>query len=423
MTLIRPAPWRLVLLILIFAVMPVEGQVVRKRVVMPRTLEAALSQPRVRVQLRDGHCILEGRPVGSSLGLEGLLPQEGPSLWFEAYLDTGASSLVVSAATAQQFTIQSEPGAVYHEVGLHGPNPMQVSRRYTLFVVGSPKGAGLPVRLQINPRSPHGLMALMGEINVVGMPVIQDYLVEIDPFATAGADQMKMLKQLEKDLNLGVDLSMLAMDQSMLGGGTMARLHCAEQRVEGYSYAVPLQMRDFNRYQNPIDRGPKPTVAANPMVQNVRSETHHGSYIGAWLLDTGAGASIISKRHAKELGLIDDRGQWTRPQDFTLPIGGISGQTKNPPGFTLRRLIVPAVGVDLEFRDVAVLVYDVRIEMDDGTEVVLDGILGMNLLLPSVSGLSKGLPTVGSEPPFRRVWIDGPRSYLLLEAMPATVSR
>jgi hypothetical protein len=73
-------------------------------------------------------------------------------------------------------------------------------------------------------------------------------------------------------------------------------------------------------------------------------------------------------------------------------------------------------GKSLEYRHVCVVVQNVGSRIIDGRretrEVILDGVLGMNLLLPSASGMANGMPTKVSEAPFARIVIDGPRGVL-----------
>ena len=85
-------------------------------------------------------------------------------------------------------------------------------------------------------------------------------------------------------------------------------------------------------------------------------------------------------------------------------------------GFVIERLRIQAAkSRTLEFHGVHVVVRDVGIELPDGKKFVLPGVLGMNLLLPSASGLSQGDIAGVAEAPFQRIWIDGPRHTLSLD--------
>jgi hypothetical protein len=57
-------------------------------------------------------------------------------------------------------------------------------------------------------------------------------------------------------------------------------------------------------------------------------------------------------------------------------------------------------------------VHDVRVVGDDGVTRTLDGILGMNLLLPSASGVSALASARVHRPPFTQVVVDGPGARL-----------
>ncbi len=394
-------------------------------VVMPPTGEAAAGQPKVYVQLSR-----DGQPLSGLSELSGLMDDQPTKVpYFSAYLDTGASAVVICVETAQRFGLAVLPDAVYHEAALHGSTAMHVSDVYTLSLadftgaLDATPGQFTPVlqqmRTQVTTTPMSGLLAMMGEINVVGVPGMARLVVEVDPQVKTGADEAQMLKELGEELNLGVDLSGLAQLDSMLGGGASVRLHPMGYVPAHVDHVLPLTLRWFSRLQNPDDHGPKPTLAPNPMLVGVETHTDTsggGTFTGDWLLDTGAAASIISTRHAQALGILDAAGNPTRPSTFSLPIGGIEGNVSSPSGYVLDKLRVrTANGIVLEWRNVCVLVHDVGTTLDDGSEVVLDGVFGMNLLLPSMSGIGLGFPTSMNEGPVRRFWIDLPGRRMMIE--------
>ncbi len=97
-------------------------------------------------------------------------------------------------------------------------------------------------------------------------------------------------------------------------------------------------------------------------------------------------------------------------------MGGIRGSLKEDAGFIVDRLRVPADHErTLEFRNVRVLVRDIGIQLGPDRIVVLDGVFGMNLLLPSASGLADGVPDEVADSAFKRIWIDGHRRNLALQ--------
>lgn len=109
-------------------------------------------------------------------------------------------------------------------------------------------------------------------------------------------------------------------------------------------------------------------------------------------------------------------GSPVRAPDFTVMLGGIRGGVRQADGFVIDRPRIPAArSRALEFRGVHVVVGDIGMERSKGDTLVLQGVLGMNLLLPSVSGLGRGDITDVAAAPFKRVWIDGPRHTLSLD--------
>ena len=97
-------------------------------------------------------------------------------------------------------------------------------------------------------------------------------------------------------------------------------------------------------------------------------------------------------------------------------LSGIRGEARPAAGFVLDRLRIPAAKKrTLEFHRVHVVVGDVSVELPSGDTFVLPGVLGMNLLLPSASGLGQGDITAVAKGPFKRIWIDGPRHTLSLD--------
>jgi hypothetical protein len=167
-----------------------------KTLVVAGTLEAAVGQPLVHVQVKDGQRVLTARPTE----LERLLGDAGGAAWsFTAHLDTGSSSYVISKDTAARFGLEAVEDAAYHEVGLHGAVRMGVSRPYSLSL-GDFGGAQTeePVEFlnvarnaafQLNlAEAPPQLALVGGGVDVVGMPAIKRLVIEIDP--TAMSDRL-----------------------------------------------------------------------------------------------------------------------------------------------------------------------------------------------------------------------------------------
>jgi hypothetical protein len=379
-----------------------------KSILVTGTEEAALGQPRVRVQLRQGDRILTGDAP--------LLPENLDDLgsgrreaFITAYLDTGASGCVLSKATARRFGVEHERDAAFHEIGLHGESVVDISVALDVFAAIAEadkkqqaaealtrmlKGA----RFQISRETPPALLQLMGELNVIGMPAIRTAVIEIDPAPMRGEQGA----------------------EALMTEGPRVTLHDRKARLPQGGLVIDMEPIDFSRRRHPENRGPLPTLASNPIVPAVETSAGAAKFTCDWLLDTGAAASIISTRHAQALGLLNPDGTPARPADFTLPLGGIAGTAKATPGYIIDGLRIKLRGTGrnartLEFRRVHVVIRDITATLDSGRSITLDGVLGMNLLLPSASGVSDGEPDVIGEGPFERVWIDGPRNALHLE--------
>lgn len=355
------------------------------------TGEAATAQPMVVLSFGDAKPAARKRS-GDDVSdlLEGI-----PAI---AILDTGASGYVLSAATAARFGVEPERGARYVEAGMSGDHMLGVSRPVTIGVTsfepevedapGRGRAEPTPFRLTgqrllLNeaPRDPTAALLSPGAmVDVVGMPVIRERVVEIAP----------------------TDAAL---------GALAVRLHPSTAGLRTDAW-IALELVDYTR-DDPKNRGPEPSVAANPVVPAVTITLDGTDVEGDWLLDTGAACSMISTKAGRRLGLVDTVGNPTRAPDFTLPVGGVGGGHHNLPGFRLDQLAIETTdGRTLVFPDPAVVVHDVRTKNDDGDVITLDGILGMNLLLPSGSGMTMLGATRQLPGPFERVVIDVPGKRL-----------
>ncbi len=353
--------------------------------VVGETGEAAIAQPMVVLGFGD-------RPAAAAKSRSNPLEDLPDDLPAVAILDTGASGHVLSSATAARFGIKAETGSRYVETGLSGDHPLEVSRPATLDVGDlvpedddTPRGrrarpssvrlAGQRVLLNAAPTDLSAALLSPGSmVDVIGMPLIREHVVEIEP-------------------------------QDEVGVALAVRLHpsAAGLAVDAW---VALTLVDFNR-RDPRNRGPLPSLATNPVVPGIRTVLGAADTEGDWLLDTGATCSMISTATARRLGLVDASGKPSRRPAFTLPIGGIGGGSTSLPGFRLDRLELRADrGRTLVFPDAAVVVHDITTTRADGTTVTLDGLLGMNLLLPSGSGLTMLGGGSQRPSPFARVVID-----------------
>jgi hypothetical protein len=432
---------------------------------IPGTAAVAPGYLRVHVQLWQGDQVLKGErqsmDIYSQLGSIQNFDELGQALdrtemasHFDAFLDTGASGHVISKSVAERYNVKAEPNAVYHETGLHGPIAMGVSEPYLLALEGARGMYGQPkdafrtvqqrVRFQLKQQKPSNPVVEMtlGGINIVGMPAIERMMVQID--SGSGSGERKRHREAAKRLEgsaEGTDGAFGQLDQLLdqmegletLGGPTV-RLHGPNHQPDSIDVVIPLDYVDYARRQNPKDQGPIPTLAANPTIQNIDSHTDDGTFTGRWLVDTGSPASMISNEHARALGLVNEQGEPTRRPDFTLPLGGVSGRSVEAPGFAVDEVIVPTAQGVMRYHDVPVVVHDISTTLDEGREVTLDGVFGLNLIQPGNSQVSQmlaGLAGIGGlggagrgggggggtqdGPRLDSVWIDGPRGRLLLD--------
>lgn len=363
----------------------VAGAADARDLVVRRTGEATLQQPMIVLGLGD-------RPERAQKPSRNPLEDVGLDLPAMAILDTGASGHVLSHGTAERFGVVAEGGSRYFETGLSGDHPMQVSRPVTLHATDLEADAddgrrrGPPAesyrlanqRLLLN-EAPADLGALLlspgAMVDVVGMPLIRERVVEITPVDAAS-------------------LSPLAV-----------RLHASAAGLAVDAW-VALTLTDFT-HRDSRNRGADPSLADNPVVPAVHVERGAAEADGDWLLDTGATCTMISTATARALGLVNAAGTPTTRPSFSLPVGGIGGGHQNLPGFRLDRLTLDTTdGRTLVFEHPAVVVHDITTKDADGTTLTLDGVLGMNLLLPSGEGISVLGITTQLPPPFARVVID-----------------
>ncbi|MEO0815096.1 MAG: retropepsin-like aspartic protease, partial [Myxococcota bacterium] len=212
-----------------------------------------------------------------------------------------------------------------------------------------------------------------------------------------------------------LDLSALAAMAEDISVGPTVLLREPNTVIRDFDVALPLEYRNFSRFRNPADEGTRPSLEKNPVLTQVAVRVGKNRARGDFLLDTGAASSFISSAMAKKLGLLKQDGTPAVPVVFSLPMSGISGKQTVAQGFVVSQLRVRGSGRDLVFKEARVLVHDVAAKLDDGEVVVLDGIFGNNLMLPSVSGVATGLPSATHPGAFAKIWVDGPKGRLLFK--------
>jgi len=343
------------------------------RVAMASEIEgvqpAALDQPRVNIHLRRDP---RGLPLSAKANGE-------QTINIQAFLDTGASGILLSKTTADGLGVKSQDHVVFHDVGIGGSDAFNVSEPIYLFIApfgktGEPADADLypisvgPVRAQLGAQT--GLMDMLtGGMDVVGMPAIKGHVVVLDP---------KSVDHFDDTMRSGM---FDAKDKS---------------KVPKVNRHVKISYVSFKRFTqlSPVS-AQGPTLADNPFLDIAVTHNGHQSS-GSWLLDTGAAASMISKKQAEKLGITYDKETEDTgspkllgvPEDrqFTFTVGGVGGQKKSA-GFFLDSLTLATAEKDpIVYRGAPVLVADITAE-DPKTkqQITLDGVFGMNFLVASAA--------------------------------------
>lgn len=342
---------------------------------------AALDQPRVQIELRrtasgvplapdpkakskdqDTSALLKGLGMGDLA--------DGPGI--TAFLDTGASGVLLSSGAVQSLGIRPLTGATFEDVGVGGSEEFSVSE--PLFVSVAP-GAGkpipfapLPVRAQLS-RGAGMMESLVGDLNVAGMPLLNGRIVQLD---TGPVDSLAG--------TLGVQFVPAA---------------------PATQYTIKLTPFSFKRFTRTVPASAAPTLIDNPMIAGITVTYHGKSATGTFLLDTGAAASMISTQLAATLGV---PAQPPKP-DFSLTVGGIGGQQKSP-GLFFDALTLPAGPT---YRHAPLLVKDITL-LDPVTkeQKTLDGVFGMNYLAGSANVSEGAAPDIGKITPsaYKTIVID-----------------
>ena len=358
---------------------------------------AALDQPRIFMCLRrdvQGK-ILETKDKDARSGIE-------------AFLDTGASGVVLSSDTCGQLDVVQEKtrdakAIEYEDVGVGGSEKFTVSEPLFLALAPYPNGDDPtnydkpfgPIRAQIRPET--GILAMIAPgMDVAGMPAIAGKVVVIDTKPLANFDKLHTIVVAPGDRN-----------------------------IPKTSRHVPLTYVSFARFTKTTPAGATgPNVSANPMIgpdpfaakdsHKPIIVTHRGkSASGTFLFDTGAATSMISTKLAQQLGI-----QIAKEQKFSLPIGGLGGQ-KNASGLFVDRVEIPTRENNrpIVYSKAPLLVCDITVTDAEGKQFTLDGVLGMNYFVASAEITGGLLPDIGKivNGPFRYIVIDHARGELGME--------
>jgi hypothetical protein len=311
----------------------------------------------------------------------------GPPLEYEgqfelnwAFLDTGASGLLLSRETVDALEISLESNAQYVDVGVGGEEYFDVSEPlYIGTVAYDDPDPNDPNRYLLNPQwrfqvSREYAEFPMEPLDLIGMPAMAGKVVILDPTKLSTLEDYFIadIKEPNNPAIPPVDIS------------------------------VALRFEKFINPENPDNIPPLPVLAYNPLIMGIRIQYDGSSSTGDWLLDTGGMVSLCSYEQAYNLGLMDENGVPLVPVDFTVPIGGIGGEV-NLPGFQIDSLSVPTLnGYDIVFQNARICVQDIGIIDASGQELILDGVFGSNFLCPSMNLMTWDL----SDTPFNRIVID-----------------
>jgi hypothetical protein len=344
--------------------------------VLENVYEAALDLPRILF-------LLKCEPSGSPLKTRG---------HFEvnyAFLDTGASGIVLSRETASLMGLAIDPKARFADIGVGGVEYFNVSESLYIGLTGydaqNPEDPGSyrvigPGRFQIKKN----MAGLLGEpLDIIGMPAMIGRVVVLDSGAT-----------------------------NSLGYFSANIKKPGDSAIPKVDLEVVLRFKKFQNPNNPNNIPPLPVTARNPVIDNIVVRHKSMSSRGSWLLDTGATISLLSVKQAVRLGLTDRNGEPLVTPDFSLPLGGI-GEMIQVPGFEIDKLTVPTrSGHNLVFKNARLGVHNIRFfDKEKKAFTILDGVFASNFLCASAK-IQSLLPTDISQTVFDKVVIDMQRGVL-----------
>jgi hypothetical protein len=422
---------------------------------------AALDQPRVNVLMRRQP---QEKPLSAKAHgglLEGLLGGGGAgggdveTFNVQAFLDTGASGILLSSNTADGLGIRRltattdaqttrpttrQVKVIFHDIGVGGGDEFNVSEPIYAWIAPFTPGTNTQNTADYSQRTDQAFRAQIGPLNLGGGILEQLVLADLDVFgmpAMAG----KVVVMDPRPVN-GFDDTMRTYVYEP-GTPYRAAREKSDPGIPATNRHVKLTYVSFAPFTSTTPQGAAgPTMGANPVIgpdptQRVDAAAgarapagvvvvHNGKQsAGSWLLDTGAAASMISTKQAEALGVTYVAGTQAAgapvlkgvpvEKQFTLTIGGIGGQKKSA-GFYLDQLRVPTIeGDPLVYRHAPVLVADITVE-DPATKrkITLDGVFGVNFLVASAHVTEGLLPDIGNLAPGAFEWIvfDEPKGIL-----------
>jgi len=344
---------------------------------------SALDQPEMAAVLTyNGEVITEG----------------GEPVIIEVFADTGASGSVISYLNAVGYDYEPIAGlgyvhvpslgldgapagefaGYYTEIGFGGQETGDVTRPLGVKILNGPMGSSsdpndfidygqhnLWVRRDVGMGEVISvdIITLVDPVNVVGMPIIQQRVMAMDPTPMAEGGRIVT---------------------SLLPPG--------DPGIPQTNVTLELALRDMVGEPPPGEM--LPSHYDNALVGNVTIEHTSGAGTNTvsgndWVFDTGSGSTFLSFAKAQAVGLIDS--SYASLEDYmphhvglTAGVGGIGPGAVTVPILQLDEIRIPAgENFYVVWRNVAVMVIDIDVPVEGG--MTLDGVMGLNLLVPSVT--------------------------------------
>ena len=369
-------------------------------------------------------------------GASGPLMDPDGFIGFDAFVDTGSSGFLLSREVGEFLGVQQQlvdgTGAVFNNVGVGGSATFNVSEELNVGlapfhprVVDKLDDVTMlddvytqrleNIRLQVSTTFSSA------PVNIVGMPLLEDKVVVIDPTPVDMFDALESMRTYIYDPGTPFNTAAAGTDPGI--PATTHQIQLSYGDFSRFTTVSPANAEPPTLAHNPFI-GPDPVsqLDANPPTDNtppVTIEFDGARTSGSFLLDTAAGATFISQEMAGDLNIRYRPGSFgtgsprletfdpenpgrpgvTLADQFTMTIAGIGGDVFLS-GFYLDSMLLRTLQGDaandsdphhLNFEHSPVLVNDVRL-MDPASGQVLtfDGIFGMNNLSASATVTDDG---------------------------------
>jgi hypothetical protein len=389
---------------------------------------AAIDQPRINVAIRR---TIHGDPLITNADGQA-------SFNVEAFLDTGAGSVLIATNTAASLGVTREPAtanppeARFEDVGVGGESQFAISEPLFLSMAPCTPNAAIddkatldmvynqsagPFRSEIGPLgAASGLLSLLtGDLDVAGMPAMQGKIVVMD-----NTDVNKFEDKIRTYI---YDAKSIATASPPIPK-TTRHVQLSYASFARFTTTTPANAQGPAISANPFI-GPNPLKPAGDRATSLVLMHAGKRSLGSWLLDTGAVASMISRSQAQALGVTYKPGTYGTDspeligpgtdKQFTLAVGGIGGAAKSA-GFYIDRLVLPTrEGTPIVFLRAPMLVADITVkDSTSGQSFTLDGVFGMNFLVASAKIEGGLLPDITAMSPgaFRWIVFDQPEGIL-----------